>query len=533
MATVAASRPALTGSPLIRGSEFEARTDWRMVYHLVPAVVMSIFFHAGLVVMFLLMPQPQLQTEKKQTESTEELATVQAEEEEKEVEKLDPLTIKDINPDYLEPDKEIDYKEDTRIDEFSVPSMVNPDAPLGMENAPLDTPPINIKTPPGIGGGDGADLKLPDLVSNSNAPGSMAGGMNLNATPIKNAFRGRSGASRKNMGPGGGTKETEAAVVGGLEWLQRYQQQNGSWKMEGPYQNGGRANDTAATALGLLPFLGAGHTHIPGGKKKFANTVNSGLSFLIRKQNPRNGDLGGGMYAHALATITLNEAYGLTQDPRLKRPAQKAINYLVGVQSTGGGWRYRPRQPGDTSVTGWVVMALKSGRMAGLDVPEVTFRKAIRFLDAVRSSDEGYSYVPDGGSTHTMSAVGLLCRQYLQSDDWSPSSIKMINAIEKHLKTKPPSGQFKNMYYYYYATQVMHHFGGVEWVRWNKKMRDLLVKGQERDGSWNPRGEHHGNAGGRLMKTSLCLLTLEVYYRYLPLYYRESGSKTNRMIAGG
>ncbi|HYT90997.1 MAG TPA: hypothetical protein VEL76_19960, partial [Gemmataceae bacterium] len=86
---------------------------------------------------------------------------------------------------------------------------------------------------------------------------------------------------------------------------------------------------------------------------------------------------------------------------------------------------------------------------------------------------------------------------------------------------------------YYYATQVMHHFGGSNWAKWNEKMRDILLKTQEKKsvpgsdykGSWSAEGDAHGSVGGRLMITSLSILTLEVYYRHLPLYYRDSGEK--------
>jgi hypothetical protein len=42
-------------------------------------------------------------------------------------------------------------------------------------------------------------------------------------------------------------------------------------------------------------------------------------------------------------------------------------------------------------------------------------------------------------------------------------------------------------------------------------------------GSWAPRGgaiggDHDTREGGRIYMTSLALCTLEVYYRYLPLY---------------
>jgi len=77
-----------------------------------------------------------------------------------------------------------------------------------------------------------------------------------------------------------------------------------------------------------------------------------------------------------------------------------------------------------------------------------------------------------------MTAVALLCRQYLQG--WGPQNIRMITGIEKHLQTTPP-GQVKNIYYYYYATQVLHHHGGDAWKQWNEKMREQLIKTQIAD----------------------------------------------------
>ena len=122
------------------------------------------------------------------------------------------------------------------------------------------------------------------------------------------------------------------------------------------------------------------------------------LQFLSQeRQDKRTGYFGGGMYAHGLATIAMCEAYGMTQDPNLRRPAQMAINYIVSAQHDAGGWRYSPGQAGDTSVAGWQVMALKSAQMAGLDVPELTMKKAQNFVEAVcaKDADEGYPrYLP-------------------------------------------------------------------------------------------------------------------------------------------
>jgi len=152
-----------------------------------------------------------------------------------------------------------------------------------------------------------------------------------------------------------------------------------------------------------------------------------------------------------------------------------------------------------------------------------------KYLDSCESSSKGgYGYVPGSGETPAMTAVGLLCRQYLGVNPRNPG---LLAGIEK-LKASPP-GKTGNLYYEYYATQVMHHMGGETWEFWNlgpdRKMgiRDSLIAKQDKGagnrqaqaGTWA--GDEH--VGGRLGATSLSLLTLEVYYRHLPLYRRDTG----------
>src|SRR5262249_9607456 len=148
-------------------------------------------------------------------------------------------------------------------------------------------------------------------------------------------------------------------------------------------------------------------------------------------------------------------------------------------------------------------------------------RDAMKFMDACQS-DDGYSYTPEGGATPTMSAVGLLGRYFLQN--WGPNNLSFIQGIQKHIKKTGPNN---SMYYSYYATQVMYQYGGKDWKDWNGKMRDMLLKSQKGDGSL-----YMGASGGRLMDTALCLLTLEVYYRYLPTYYREKGYRQDQVTPG-
>src|SRR5439155_2628432 len=117
---------------------------------------------------------------------------------------------------------------------------------------------------------------------------------------------------------------------------------------------------------------------------KYAKNVDNGLKYL-KLQQKGDGSFNNSptMYDHAIATMSLCEAYGMTADPTLKGPAQLAVKYIVAAQHSAGGWRYRPGTPGDTSVTGWQIQALKSAMLAGLSVPKDVATKASQFLDQV------------------------------------------------------------------------------------------------------------------------------------------------------
>lgn len=343
----------------------------------------------------------------------------------------------------------------------------------------------------------------------------------------------------------GGTKESEEAVQLGLQWLAAQQVADGSWGKEGGGGKAGKAGraatDTTATALALLPFLARGETH-KGSEtiNTYTKQVERGLQFLIAHQKS-DGDLRGGssMYTHALATMALCEAYNLTNDPMLKGPCQRAIDFLVKAQARDGGWRYTVAPPqADLSVTSWCLMALKSGHMAGIVVDTSVMEKATGFLRKVSRDDGGYGYVPGqpGHSPPTpavMTAAGLVCRQYLHSSSGHAGgaedvrSSDMTRGVDIILKN-PPQRNVKNFYYWYYSMYAMLPIGGEPWKQWNPQVRDLVVSLQNKTnsknkGSWDHEGTYQLTAAGRVGVTSLALLTLEVYYRHLPLNRPELG----------
>ncbi len=356
---------------------------------------------------------------------------------------------------------------------------------------------------------------------------------------VKNDFVGRSSAAKgKALGEQGGNEASERAVKLGLKWLASHQQPDGSWSFKHGDDAPGSLADctTGATGLALLAFLGAGHTpRIGRGQSEYRQSVQRGLTFLVSKIKYSNdgGDLRGkvvaneGMYAHAIATLALCEAFAMTRDGKLKGPAQRAVDFIVSAQDkTGGGWRYEPRTRGDTTVTGWQIMALKSAKAGELKVPDETVKKAMLFLDGVQTAGGAkYLYEPGGNpaSTPSITAIGLLCRMYL---GWTPDVAALEQGVD-YLSDLGPSPD--NIYYNYYATQVLHHWGGPPWTSWNAVLRDKLVATQiqtgDAAGSWNPTGDHSGS-GGKLYQTCLCVMTLEVYYRYMPMY--QHGTAKNK-----
>ncbi len=161
--------------------------------------------------------------------------------------------------------------------------------------------------------------------------------------------------------------------------------------------------------------------------------------------------------------------------------------------------------------------------MAGLDVPKETLDRVSGYLDKASSDGSLYAYQPGHHPDHVMTAEALLCRQYLGWNQYDPKLVAGVEYLGSHL----PNWLDRDVYYWYYGTQVMHHMGGAHWKRWNDSLRDMLVEHQEKGGpdkgSWDPKGKSPDawavrDQGGRLYVTCLSLYMLEVYYRHLPIY---------------
>jgi hypothetical protein len=325
--------------------------------------------------------------------------------------------------------------------------------------------------------------------------------------------------------------EVDAAITAGLDWLTRHQNPSGGWSFidfaqecrDDPCTGRGDAKaDVAATAFALMPYLSlGGNPQFEGSHQK---AVSSGLKFLVKQQNPKNGslyaDAGGGsrMYAHGIASMVLCDAYRLSKDPALRDPAQRAVRFIEDSQHPDqGGWRYyiAGEQPtgGDTSVYGWQLRALTTARVAGLDVKPETIEKSRTYLKLASSGKAGglFSYEPKGPPSPSMTAVGLTSLQILP-DEPDPDQLK---EGADWLNRLAPGRQPRDSYLEYYVTRSLRLLPDEQRMNWNKALLNYLLKTQIHDGcaagSWDaqrPAVDRWGQSGGRLMITSLGLVNL-------------------------
>ncbi len=342
---------------------------------------------------------------------------------------------------------------------------------------------------------------------------------------------------------GGGTEGSEKAVALALAWIAEHQCPDGSWTFQlqqcpscgGRCRNSGTNESTiAATALGVMPFLAAGNTPTTG---KYKRVVAAGVNYLLSQgEQTENGvsfhDKAGNMYSHGLATIALCETYAMLTPRERARyrelgyAVDESVRFIEYAQAADGGWRYTPKTSGDTSVSGWLMMALYSARLADIPVSDSAVFGMRSFLRDVVGFDNGarYYYMRGVQESDATSAIGLLCRLYL---DWRYDNPDLIRGANR-LASKDRN--LNNPYYNYYASQMFYNVGGSVWNNWNREIREKLIAAQSYEGhergSWfpdNPDG--HCKTGGRFYATTLNCMVLEVYYRHMPLYNKVKASE--------
>lgn len=375
---------------------------------------------------------------------------------------------------------------------------------------------------------------LPKGLATGTLPGTMKG---------RGDAQSRSNAMRKS----GGKEKSDKAVLAGLRWLVQQQKPDGSWGEDFP---------GAMTGFAMLSFLGHGET---AASKEFGSTVEKGLNLLIETGEKHAGRLSvtarNWEYQQGIATYSLSEAYTMTKDPRIAPVLKNAASVIINGQSPDGSWAYGFAKPtvGDTSINGWQIQALKATHLSGLEVPGLNecMEKAMLNLKSVRGKQGGFGYnKPD--DRYGTTGVAVLCMQF-----WQQEKNRLAQEAVKGMLDKKPveNNEYKDLiddgikfildgpkvdykadnadlYAWYYHTQACFMKGGGAWGKWNRMFQDEIVDNQKPEGSWPANAgkgagaELQGTASvdGDIYRTSLCILMLEIYYRYLPTFAEQGGA---------
>jgi hypothetical protein len=330
----------------------------------------------------------------------------------------------------------------------------------------------------------------------------------------------------------GGSQESERAVQEGLAWLARHQADDGHWsderkcEREHPCQMVNYANQgrpVAETGLAILAFQAGGNYDF--NNQKYSEQVKRGLEWLV-KQQEQDGRLFGSLrsgdhdswYQHGIGTFALAEACAVAlannqaPEPRYRNAAERAVKFMERHQYAQGGWQYAldSSRIGDSSVTGWQMLALKSALEAKIDVAPATLERLQRFFETVGDPATGQTgYQSRGFGTDLTTAVGLIFQEFLLKQSNSPFAQKAVAYLKQRATQR--IGQTGDFYTLYNGTLAMFLARGDAWKQWNNAVRDAVVKRQEKNGcargSWS-------DSYGRTLGTAWAVLTLEVYYRY-------------------
>lgn len=306
---------------------------------------------------------------------------------------------------------------------------------------------------------------------------------------------------------------TEAIIRGALRWLASRQSGNGSWST-----GDGERHEVAMTGYVLMSFMTAGQLPEEG---EYGTNVAKGVSFLLNSVKP-DGFIQYGttnMYGHGVASIALAEAYGQTRDARIKPKLEAAIKLIINCQNAEGGWRYAPRMAdADISVTVLQVVALRAAKNSGIDVPQATIDRAVKYVrTCYHDQTGGFTYQPRNnqpGFARTAAAIYSLqvCGQY---ED--PRVRKGSDYLFKYHK------QDRQWFTYghFYAAPAQYMIGGDTWARWYGEIKDQLLKIVRKQGElayWEPQFDSRGVSP--VYCTAVYTMILAMPYHYLPLYQR-------------
>ena len=319
------------------------------------------------------------------------------------------------------------------------------------------------------------------------------------------------------------------AVQSGVQWLLRRQRDDGLWDSGHP-----QTQRVGVSALALLTLLGS-----RSDDPRFSEAQTRATQALLATQAP-DGRFGeksfhDSMYHHAVALLALSEAHALFPSDELKLAVKKGVHFALSAQNPYRAWRYGVRDgDNDSSITGWMLIALKSAKVQGFEVTRPNLTWALDFLEAmtdpetgrtgymqrgerpVRAAGRDTSFPPE--HSESLTAESMYARiLHGQNPKTTPLIEKGASLLLLKLPRWMPEAGRVDYIYWYFGTLAMFQVGGDEWSRWAKATGAALLDAQTKDGEEAgsfPAVDPWSNEGGLVYSTSLCTMAMTAFARY-------------------
>ena len=309
--------------------------------------------------------------------------------------------------------------------------------------------------------------------------------------------------------------KVDVAIEHGLEYLLAVQKESGAY----PGQHG---DTVAIPALAAMACLATGH--VPG-DAKYGRLIERSLDYVLSNRDETGyfGKVGNGkMYAHSIATLLLTEVSGMVSKERqaqIDEALPKAIKVILDAQNVkkskynDGGWRYTPdTSESDTSCSGWALMALRSARLNGAQVPKSAIERAVQYMHRHHHKEKGcFGYQ----NAVTLSGAGILCLELCGKHE-DPDSLSAAKFLMSVYREKLPNEGYA-YYGLYYASQGLFQIGGENWKEFSEWMYDTYLPRQRSSGAW----PEHGGEKTEPYATAMTILAFAVPFRQLPVYQRD------------
>ena len=313
--------------------------------------------------------------------------------------------------------------------------------------------------------------------------------------------------------------KVDVAIEHGLEYLLAVQKESGAYP--------GQYGDTVAIpALAAMACLATGH--VPG-DAKYGKLIERSLDYVLANHDETGyfGAVGSGkMYAHSIATLLLTEVSGMVSKERqaqIDAILPKAIKVILDAQNvkknkqSDGGWRYTPdAKDSDTSCSGWALMALRSARLNGAQVPKSAIERAVQYMHRHHNREKGcFGYQNGDQHAVTLSGAGILCLELCGKHE-DPDSLSAAKFLMSVYREKLPEEGFA-YYGLYYASQGLFQIGGENWKEFSEWMYATYLPKQRASGAW----PEHGGERTEPYATAMTILAFAVPFRQLPVYQRD------------